>query len=156
MIRSFLFPTVLSVMIAPSTVAAPIPLVDFFHLNVMGLSVPSPPPATIPFDFEAGTSLMGKFLSWEDDYGPGDVGMTFPAPQAVVDDANQSLVLPNVIFHLRSGPVSFSSSITINPPFCGPGCQLFVPDITRYKVTSVERFIEQLELIDQPPVGQYQ
>jgi hypothetical protein len=153
--RNFLLPTILIVMIAPSTEAAPIPIVDFYHRNVMSLSGPSPPPATISFDFEAGTSLMGEFLSWEDDYGPSDVGMTFVAPQAVVDDANLSLVLPNVKFHLRSGPVSFSNSIVINSPICGFGCELFVPDFTRYKVTSVERVIEQLEFIDQPQAGTY-
>jgi hypothetical protein len=136
--------------------AAPILLAEFWHRNVMALSGPSPPPATILFDFESGTSLMGEFLSWETRYGTNDVGMTFVAPQNVVDDANMSIVLPDATFHLSSGGIRFSDPLRITSPSCGDSCvQVLVPDITRYTVTSVERIIEQLEFIDQPLAGTY-
>jgi hypothetical protein len=156
MARKFLVATILSVVIAASSEAAPVLVAEFWHRNVMALRAPSPPPATILFDFEAGTAIMGEFLSWEDDYGTNDVGMTFAAPQDVVHDANVSIVLPDAIFHLSSGGVAFSSSLSMTSPSCGNSCvQVLVPDITRYTVTSVERMIEQLELIDQPLAGTY-
>jgi hypothetical protein len=156
MLRKFLVPTILSLVFGSSIEAAPIPIVEFYHRNAMAVQAPSPPPATISFDFSASDLHSGlQFLSWHADYAPADVGMTFTAPHDVVDDANLSIVRPNTVFLLRSGPVSFSNSIIINSPICGFGCQVYVPDITRYKVTSVERIVEQLEFIDQPGFGTY-
>jgi hypothetical protein len=137
--------------------AAPVLIAEFWHRNVMAVKTPSPPPLAVPFSFGADNSSTGQsFLFWQDNYGPSNTGMTFLAPQDVVDDANVSIVLPTARFAFSTGPANISDPLRLTNPSCGDSCvQVLVPDITRYTVTSVERINEQLEFIDQPQFGTY-
>lgn len=131
--------------------AAPILLAEFKH-DTIGLELElGNVPATVPFDFEAYYTSGGTdFLSWEDDYGPMDVGMTFVAPQEIVDLATLTIAMPVFTFSLKTGPANFSDPMSFTFGTCGPGTciQRFVPDLSQYTVTRVERIIDKLQLND--------
>jgi hypothetical protein len=124
--------------------AAPKLLVEFMH-SASPFELGIPTPTTIPFEI-----LAGPRLRWREQYGPGDVGKTFFAPEEVVEGANLAVSVPNTAYLMETGPANFNSGPTVKRPLseCLPNdcVRLFVGqlDLTDYRVTSVERIVDQL------------
>jgi hypothetical protein len=141
---------------ATPTYAEPILLVEFTH-RVITAEGSIPPLGTVPFRFVA-SEQFPPFVSWRDEYGPSDVGMTFSAPSEVVEGANSAFASPIAEYFLETGPANFSTSVRL-PSVAGPSACLpiapeclrtFVPDVRDYSVTSVERIVDELMIT---PIG---
>jgi hypothetical protein len=148
LIRTVVF--IASACIAGPAIATPLLLVEFTH-KVNTIEAPSPPPGTVPFDFDASNSVTSvDFLSWEQNLGPSDSGITFVAPESVIAMANPAFFFPRTSYHLNTGPANSLTVSSLNNPFCNPDAcvSVTVPNLSQYKVTSMERVIDELQLID--------
>ena len=122
-------------------------LVEFTH-KITALESGNPLPATVPFAAAANETTVGNLFHWQDDYGPGDVGMTFNAPPEVVDGASLALSFPTARYLLDTGPANLSTETSFHPAFCQiDDCvHVRVPSVASHVVTSVERVIDQLQI----------
>jgi hypothetical protein len=135
----------LGLVAAPSEAATL--LVEFTH-KISTLESGNPLPTTVPFTVSAGERTIGNLFYWQDEYGPGDVGMTFNAPTEVVEGATLAISFPTARYSLDTGPANFSTETSFHPAFCqiNDCVHVLVPDVASHAVTSVERVIDQLQI----------
>jgi hypothetical protein len=91
--------------------------VEFTH-RVGAVEIGEPLPRSVPFDFDAAELFPLHYLSWREEYGPSDVGMTFVAPADVIDAADQAIASPTAGYYLETGPANFSTPTTLPTSNC--------------------------------------
>jgi hypothetical protein len=150
MLRTIL--TSLSVLSSAMCVQAqPISLVEFTYEKVPIFGGVSPPPVRDwEFGFSASLSPDGvpPLFVWFDVYGTDDVGKTFPATAEIVEGAAQALASSSAVYGMSTAGLADPSALGrlmdwIATP-CNPCAVTFVADPTNYRVTAVERVIDQL------------
>jgi hypothetical protein len=105
-------------------------------------------------DWEFGFSGYGgplgdvTLFEWFDLYGTDDVGKIFAAPNEVVNGAAEALSTPSSIYLMFTAGVSNPSApgrlVDWNTANCNPCARILVLDPTVYRVTAVERIIDDL------------
>ena len=155
---SSLLTAALTVFIAARVSAAPIPVLEmkWQQADFENGSIP----ATVEFSFVAGDGFGLNYLGWVANYSRSDVGISFWSPMAVVEGANVALSDLNASYNLRNGPgnsvgpfqLELDQEPTSDPPCPLPGqcfgVAIYVDDVPSFRVTSVERVINYLELTD--------
>jgi hypothetical protein len=132
--------------------AAPIPLVEFSYVKVPQFGGVSPPPVRDwEFGFSASLALDGNpaLFEWFDSYGADDVGQSFQAPVQVVSGAAQALASESTRYLMFTAGLSDPSAPGrlidwASSSSCNPCAQILVADPTVYRVTAVERVINEL------------
>jgi hypothetical protein len=110
----------------------------------------NPPERDWEFGFSAYAGPLGNItlFEWFDSYGTDDVGKTFSAPTEVVNGAEQALSSPSSIYLMFTAGLSNPSApgrlIDWNTGNCNPCAKILVPDPTAYRVTAVERVVDDL------------
>lgn len=164
MSRSISITVVLAIGMAAPARAAMIPLLEMKWQQVdfeLG-----PVPATVEFRFIATAGNEINYLRWIAEHGPSDVGNSFWAPADVVDGANAALKSSDARYTFMNGignymadvPIPIDQAPTSEPPCptAGDRCfgvAIYVDDIERHTVTSVERVLNYLDLTG--PTGNF-
>jgi hypothetical protein len=125
--------------------------VEFSYEKVPRFGGVSPAPVR---DWEFGLSAslapdgIPPLFVWFDVYGIDDVGKTFAAPEQVIEGAAQALASASTTYRMHTAGFSEPSApgrlMDWEAIPCNPCAEIFVPDPTAYRVTAVERIIDQL------------
>jgi hypothetical protein len=98
----------------------------------------------------ANETTVGNLFHWQDEYGPGDVGMTFIASAEIVNGANRAIATLDTRYLLQTGPANFSTATNLFAPHCefNDCVRVLVAnfDLPAHTITSVERIIDELNL----------
>jgi hypothetical protein len=138
---------------ATSIEAAPLLLVEMNYQTLRYGGEGDPPVRDWEYGFSAYPSFDGPPLfEWFDVYGVDDIGKTFPAPDDVVDGAAFALASSSTYYYMTTaGSATPSATERLSDMEQPPGpcnahlcARLFVADPTTYRVTVLERLIDDL------------
>ena len=152
MSRALLSSAILAICLAASPAhAAPVLLVQFAY-DTGDFNI-GPLPTEVPFGFWAEEGIgPTNYVGWVEEYTVNDVGMSFFAPPEMLTGGTAALMSPSAEYWLGNGGNLSTEGRLIDLPsgtgFCnGYACTtVFVPDVSQYVVTAMERTIDKLVL----------
>lgn len=143
--------------IVATTHAAPIPLLEFIYEKPPRFGgVGEPPVMDWEFGFwvgEQGTFPTPLYVAWVDLYGMSDIGASFFAPPHLVAGADAAIDSATAYYWMTTAsaadPSGLGRLMDLAPPngrICNgtPCLEILVTDLAAYKVTALERIIDNL------------